>query len=154
MKELENALEEVRVAQEQLIESRRRMEDLQGELQRQYEKYWQLFNEMPQPYVVTRSDSTIVEANRAASELFNVSQRFLVGKTISVFISEDRGRILTDLARLVDSAHTTEIRFRLRPRERAVLDVHARIAGDKDGLRWVITRVEPAGAPQTDASVL
>src|SRR5690349_11114421 len=78
LKELEGALEELRVAQEQLIESRNRMEQLQADLTQQYQKYWTLFDLLPQPCIVTRSDSTIVEANKAASELFNVSQRFLI----------------------------------------------------------------------------
>ena len=54
LKELEAALEEVRVAQEQLVENRTRMEQLQVELTKQSERYWELFDEMPQPYVVTR----------------------------------------------------------------------------------------------------
>src|SRR3954468_575294 len=66
--ELGTALEEVRVAQEQLIESRERMEQLQVELRRNYEKYWQLFDEMPDVYLVTRPDTTILEANRAAAQ--------------------------------------------------------------------------------------
>jgi chromosome segregation ATPase len=45
--ELSTALEEVRVAQEQIIENRRRLEDLQAELSAQAAKYWQLFDEIP-----------------------------------------------------------------------------------------------------------
>src|SRR5262249_25905896 len=94
--ELGTALEEIRVAQEQIVENRRRMESLQAELATQAAKYWELFDEMPDAYVVTRPDTTILEVNRAAAELFNVSQRFLVGKTLSVFICEDRGRFLDE----------------------------------------------------------
>jgi len=72
LKELEEALEELRVAQENLLDGRRRMEELQGQLIQQQQRYWQLFDEMPQAYLVTRDDTTIVEANRAAAELLNV----------------------------------------------------------------------------------
>jgi len=144
-KELEDALEEVRVAQEQLIEGRHRMEALQAELTRQYQKYWELFDEMPQPYVVTRNDSTIVEANRAAAELFNVSQRFLVGKTLSVFVGEDRVRWLERIRGVAESNGRLELSFRLRPRERAAVPVHARVVADDATLRWMITASSNGG---------
>jgi len=138
LKELETALEYIRLAQEQLAESRQRTDQLQGELARQYEKYWELFDEMPQPYVVTRPDSTITQVNRAAAELFNVSQRFLVGKTLSVFVCEERNRFLNESLRVARDARSQELMFKLRPRERAPLDVTARVSGDESSLRWVL----------------
>jgi len=143
LKELEGALEEVRVAQEQIVENRQRMEQLQVELTKQYQKYWELFDEMPQAYVVTRPDSTITEVNRAAAELFNVSQRFLVGKTLSVFICEDRDRFLSESQRVSREARSQDLAFKLRPRERAPLDVRARVSGDAASLRWVLRPVAP-----------
>jgi PAS domain S-box-containing protein len=148
--ELGTALEEVRVAQEQLIEGRLHMEQLQQELRRQSQKYWQLFNEMPQAYVVSRPDSTIVEVNKAAAQLLNVSQRFLVGKTLSVFVGEDRGAFLSASARAAGSAEPVEMTLKLRPRERAPLTVVARVAGDADELRWVL---RPLDQPSPDAGL-
>src|SRR5579859_7219197 len=121
--ELGTALEELRVAQERIQDSRRRAEELQQELASQSAKYWALFDEMPDAYVVTRPDTTILEANRAAAELFNVSQRFLAGKTLSVFICEDRGRFLDDSDRVAREKATAEWQVKLRPRERAPLTV-------------------------------
>ena len=138
LKELEAALEELRVAQEQLIENRGRIEQLQVELTQQYEKYWQLFDQMPEAYVVTKPDSTITEANRAAADLFNVSQRFLIGKTISVFVCEDRHRFLTTTSQLAAESAPIDFKFRLRPRERAPLDITARVSGDAMSLRWLL----------------
>lgn len=136
--ELGTALEELRVAQEQIIEQRSRTEELQAELAHQYRKYWLLFDRMPQPYLVTRSDSTILEANRAAAELLNVSQRFLVGKVLSVFVCEDRARFLAETSRVLPDGPTSEIAFRLRPRERAPLTVSAQVTNEEDGLRWIL----------------
>jgi PAS domain-containing protein len=138
LKELEAALEEVRVAREQIVENRQRMEQLQAELTRQYERYWELFDEMPQPYVVTRPDSTITEVNRSAAELFNVSQRFLVGKPLSLFVCEARDRFLSESLRVSRGTRSHELMFKLRPRERAPLDVKARVSGDGSSLRWVL----------------
>jgi two-component system sensor histidine kinase VicK len=149
LKELEAALEEVRVAQEQIVDNRQRMEQLQVELTKQYEKYWELFDEMPQAYVVTRPDSTITEVNRAAAELFNVSQRFLVGKTLSVFVCENRSDFLTESMRVAREARSQEFGFKLRPRERAPIDVTARVSGDASALRWVLRPSETPVATTT-----
>ena len=56
---------ELPVAQEQIVENRTRMEQLQEELRRQNERYWQLFDEVPLPYVVTSSPSS---ASRPAAK--------------------------------------------------------------------------------------
>jgi PAS domain S-box-containing protein len=108
----------------------------------QYEKYWELFNEMPQPYVVTKADTTITEANEAAAELFNVSQRFLCGKTLSLFVCENRTGFLQAVDRTAELglAEPTEMTMRIRPRERGAIDVAARVRGGKS-LRWVLRRV-------------
>lgn len=149
--ELERALEEVRVAQEQLLENRGRLEEVQAELAQQYEKYWQLFDDMPQPYVVTGADSTIAEANKSAAELLNVSQRFLIGKPLSVFICQDRGRFLEEAARAVTDPAPIELSVKLRPRERAPIDVAVTVSGGGSVLRWVLR--PKAAVPSTGALV-
>ena len=141
--ELGTALEEMRVAQEQLLESRGRLEQLNDELRHEREKYWRLFDAMPEAYVVSRADSTIVEVNKAAAQLLNVSQRFLVGKTLSVFVCEDRSAFLSASARAAASPEATDLVLKVRPRERAALTVHARVSGDKDGVRWVLRAGPP-----------
>jgi PAS domain S-box-containing protein len=153
LSELSTALEEVRVAQEQLLESRTRMEQLQEELRQQASRYWQLFDEIPQPYVVTRPDSTIIEVNKAASALFNVSQRFLVGKTLSVFVCEDRTAFLAASARVASEGGSTEIAIKLRPRERAPIAVKARVHGDASTLRWVLDELPSPVSASADAAV-
>jgi PAS domain-containing protein len=74
--ELATALDDLRLAQEHILEHRHRIEELQAQLRDQQAKYWELFDEMPDPSVVTKPDTTIVEVNRAAVNLFNVSQRY------------------------------------------------------------------------------
>lgn len=150
-KELRDALEVARVAQERLVEERHQMKTLQAELAQQYQKYWKLFDEMPQPCIVTKPDSTIIEANRAASELFNVSPRFLVGKTLSVFVGDDRVRWLDRIRGISESNGRLELTFRLRPRERAAVAVHARVVADESTLRWMISA--PADASNQPESV-
>lgn len=138
LQELETALEELRVGQEQLVEGRQMLEAAQAELVRERERYWRLFEEMPAAYLVTEPDSVITEVNRAAAQLFNVSQRFLVGKAMSVFVCEDRTRFLTEISQFATDGRSGELSFRLRPRERAPLHVVATVGADLDGLRWVL----------------
>lgn len=147
MAELETALEEVRVAQEQIQENHNRMEQLQADLAAQCSRYWDLFDEMPDPYLVTRADTTILEVNRAASELFNVSQRFLTGKTLSVFICENRGRFLDESGRIAREKETAELRVKLRPRERAPLTIAVRVRGEGETLRWVFRQPLSTATP-------
>jgi PAS domain S-box-containing protein len=144
--ELGTALEEVRVAQDQIVEDRSRLEQLQAELRAQLSKYWELFDEMPDPYVVTRPDTTILEVNQAAAHLFNVSQRFLAGKTLSVFVCEDRGRFLDESGRIARDKTTAELRLKLRPRERAPLTITATVHGDGQNLRWILRHAGPSGS--------
>jgi PAS domain S-box-containing protein len=142
LKEAENLLEVLRVAQEQLVEARERLDNVQGELTKQYEKYWELFDAMPDAYVVTKADSSILEANRAAAELFNVSQRFLVGKSLSVFVCQDRSAFLHALQSLAEDTRPMELSFRLRPRERAPFDVSATVRADAGSIRWVVKPID------------
>lgn len=153
--ELGEVIEEVRVAQEQLIDQRQRMEGLQEELRRQTARYWQLFDDIPQPYVVTRVDSTIIEVNKAAAELLNVSQRFLAGKALSVFVCEDRSGFLSRIAELVAQRTESQFQLKMRPRERAPLAVKAVARADEASVRWVFRNdplmpVLPVGAGAAD----
>ena len=154
LKELETALEELRVTQEHLVEGRHRLEEIQSELAAQAERYKQLFNEMPQGYARSRPDSTIIEANRAASELLNVSQRFLVGKTLSIFVCEARTTFLTNLDLITPGSPPLDMRFKLRPRERAPLDVGAHVSGDGGTLRWLLQTTTPSRLRRTEARSL
>ena len=136
LRELGQVLEQLRVAQEQLVEQRHRIELLQEEMRKQNTHYWQLFDENPQPYLVTRSDSTIVEVNKAAAGLLNVSQRFLAGKALSVFVCEDRSGFLSRIAELVAQRTESQFDLKVRPRERAPLSVKAVARADEASVRW------------------
>ena len=142
LEELSTALEELRVSQEQIIEGRRKLEQAQVELERERTRYWQLFEEMPQAYVVTNPLSVITEVNRAGAHLFNVSQRFLVGKAMSVFVCEERSRFLASISTLASEGRSSEMMFKLRPRERAPIEVAAAVNADQAALRWVIRPVD------------
>lgn len=147
--ELLRSLEELRGGQTQLLAQREELESIQAELRIEREKYSQLFDAAPDPYLVTDVQLMIVSANRAAADLFNISQRFLAGKSLSVFLSKDRGRFLADAARLAHAGESARWSFGIRPRERAPLQVTARVVvhAGLDGveMHWVM-RSEPGKA--------
>lgn len=126
--ELEYGLSELRVAQEHLLARRHELDLTRVELQAEREKYWQLFDAAPDAYIVTTPGSRITDANRAAAELLNISQRFLTGKTLAIFVCRDRGRFLNDAARIAASGGSANVTFRVRPRERAPFDVGAKVS--------------------------
>jgi len=139
------ALEALRAAQGQRLARREQIEAARAELRGEREKYQHLFDTAPQPYVVTDARLTILEANCAGAELFNTSQRFLTGKGLSVYVARDRGRFIADAARLAAAGESARWTFGIRPRERAPLNVDARVVahGLPDGveLHW---RLRPA----------
>ncbi len=144
LKEIESLIDDLRTAQDQLVENRRRCDELQEDLAHQRQRYWDLFEMFPDACVVTGGDSMIVEANRAAAELFNVSQRYLVGKHLSVFVCEDRAGFLRAIEWVTPEREPIHVQFRLRPRERAPLGVAAVVRADAGSLRWI---VRPIAAP-------
>jgi hypothetical protein len=55
-----------------------------------------------------------------------------------VFVCEERNRFVNESLRVARDARSQELMFKLRPRERAPLDVTARVSGDESSLRWVL----------------
>lgn len=149
--ELGTAIEDLRIAQEQILEQRHRVEELQAQLRDQEAKYWDLFNDIPDPSVVTTPDTTILEVNRAAVDLLNVSQRHLMGKTLSVFVCEDRARFLKESGRLAQTQDSADLQLKLRPRERAPLAVQVRVRADGTRLRWIL-QAPAANCPRPNPS--
>jgi PAS domain-containing protein len=139
LRELDQSLEELRTLHEQVLDQVDRTDALRHELISEREKYWRLFNLLPDPCLLTKEDSAILEANRAASELFNISQRFLVGKVLSVFVCEERTRFLRQVAAIARDGGYVDLTLRLRPRERAPLAVSATVSIDAEStLRWLL----------------
>jgi PAS domain S-box-containing protein len=153
--ELEHALEELQVTQQHLLEQHDELAVSRRQVELEREKYWQLFDGAPDAYVVTTPDVQIVEANRAAADLLNISQRFLVGKNLSIFVCNDRTRLLAQALELAQSRASAELSFSLRPRERAPFSVSARVVAAAEpidaSLRWLLRRADHP--PRHEASV-
>ncbi|HEY9809715.1 MAG TPA: ATP-binding protein [Halomicronema sp.] len=140
VEELNTAQEELQVQNEQLQETR-----LALDAERQ--RYQRLFEFAPDGYLVTDENGKILEANQMAAGMLNVSQRFLVGKPLSVFISADDRPVfrcrVTDL-KLGRFQRLQEWEVHLQPREGNCIETALTVAavcndqGKVLGLRWLL----------------
>ena len=141
VEELLVAQEEIRGQNEELILARH---DLEAERQR----YRDLFEFAPDPYLVTDRGGTIQEANRAAGELLNTPPKTLSGKPLVLFVEpDDRLAFQARLARLGQEPTAEAWELRLRPREQSTLTAAVTAAAVRDGrgastsLRWMVRDV-------------
>jgi PAS domain-containing protein len=111
-----------------------------------------LFQVMPSACVLTDSTSVILNANRAASLLLNVSAAHLKGRELLVF-SQDR-QTFRALLQDMEQSRSSELRAELllRPRERKPMMTHVHVVaapGRDEAWLWIVTPVR-AGAAALD----
>ncbi len=146
--ELSTALEELHVATEELQEQNQQLLSTREEVEIERERYQKLFEEAPDPYVVTNAFGVIEEANAAAEQLFNVHRPFLIHKPLAVFVVvEERSAFRSQLEQLKTVGPLTEWEVQMLPRDResfpaaisvsSVQDIH----GNSSGFRWLIRNI-------------
>ncbi|GFE70588.1 ATP-binding protein [Chroococcus sp. FPU101] len=117
LEELTVAMEELNVAQEELLQQNQEIEQVRTKIEIQSQRYQDLFELAPDGYLVTDKAGNIQQANRAASELFKVSQQFLAGKPLSIFVPPaDRAFFRAKLNKVVEGLKVAEWEIRLKPR--------------------------------------
>ena len=142
---LANALEELRVVEEEVCEHNEELHQARQQLEDERRRYQDLFDFAPDGYLVTDIHGKIHEANRAAAELLNVSQKHLAGKILTNFVPEEQRRVFRSLLlqlRVIDRIQEWEICLtaRNKPRFEAAITVAAvrDAEGKAIGLRWLI----------------
>ncbi|NDJ20184.1 response regulator [Nostoc sp. B(2019)] len=136
--ELHIALEELRVAEEQLKATRAATKE-------ERQRYQELFDFAPDGYLVTDTYGTILEANRAASVMLNVSQRFLIRKPLLSYIAQSDHKAFFDfLAQLQHLDRREEWEICLQPRKEVCFDAALtvvtvrNIQSEPVALRWLM----------------
>ncbi|MEH2209949.1 PAS domain-containing hybrid sensor histidine kinase/response regulator [Nostoc sp.] len=136
--ELQITLEELKIASEELQATRIVVE-------KERQRYQELFDFAPDAYLVTDTFGTILEANRAATMQLNVSQRFLVGKPLLTFIAQsDHQAFFNYLTQLQHINRGGEWEVCLQPREKICFDVALTVVtvrnekGMPVALRWLM----------------
>ena len=95
--------------------------------------YWQLFDEAAPGL---RGDRAVVRDHRGQPRRRPVVQRQSAlsrRQGAGVFVCEERSRFLADISRLATEGRLSELGFKLRPRERAPVDVIATVGADTKG---------------------
>ena len=97
-------LHELNVHQIELEMQNEELRAVHFDLDRQREKYFELFDQAPSGYLVTDSDGVVTEANLTAASLLGVQREELIGHTLREFVvAEDQD----DLYRFMRALDTT-----------------------------------------------
>src|SRR5207244_1065696 len=111
------ALEELRVAEEEMKEQTAGLAIARVDLESGHQRYRDLFEHAPDGYLVTDAEGTITEANQAAARLLNVPARYLAGASLLAFLpEEDRAEALLLGRSLPAGEPAAKWELRLRPR--------------------------------------
>lgn len=86
--ELQNALEELKIAEEEVYQQKEELENTLVLLTAERQRYQDLFEFAPEAYLLTDPNGVIQEANRAAATLLNISHNFLIGKPLIIFVTQ------------------------------------------------------------------
>jgi PAS domain S-box-containing protein len=138
LQELQCALEEMRLKNEQLAEN-------QILLESEHQRYKELFELTPHAYLVTDCAGVILEGNQASEKLLGVRCDRLIGKPLIIFLSNaERRNFHNYLMELRTSKTTQEWELEIQPRNKPAFSA-ASIAvpilnTDRNliGLRWQI----------------
>lgn len=145
LEELGVSLEELRVSQEVLQEQNQELLEAHAALKLERQRYQELFEFAPDGYLITDTEGTIQEANQAASLLFKVPAKYLIGKPLVVFVPEPhRPAFRSEFNRLHKVGRLQEWITQLQPRNADPFDAALTVATVSDwtgaiaGLRWLV----------------
>ncbi|MBH8576422.1 sensor histidine kinase [Nostocaceae cyanobacterium CENA369] len=87
--ELYFALEELQMTNEDLQQQNQELSNTQQALVAQRHHYQELFEQVPDAYLVTDTKGIIQEANHTATTLLNISKSFLIGEPLDIYVVEE-----------------------------------------------------------------
>lgn len=96
LEEFSFSLEELQVLVEELHVQKEELANSRIELEAERQRYKELFELVPDGYLVTTLEGAIIEANQTAAQLLNVPQKYLVGKPLVVFVAPEERRKFYD----------------------------------------------------------
>lgn len=141
---LATTLEELEVSVEELRASNTELARTKRTLQAAHDRYRELFEQAPEPYLITDEHGTVQVANQHARDLLRVNGRPVDGSPLAKWLPvEYRGALRDVLTRAAGgkSSHGVELDLGPGTRPRYVLASVERTSG-QDGtkeLRWVLS---------------
>jgi PAS domain S-box-containing protein len=154
-KELGTASQTLEVATEKLFHQAEELLAVRAQVAEERRRYQDLFEFMPNPYLVSDTQGKIQEANRAATKLFKVEQSFLLNKLLVSFIpQQERSAFRSKLNQLHQCDRVQEWTIRMQPRNGDPFDAAMTIAPVRDAqgnlisLRWIVRDITVARRAQ------
>ncbi|MHC5740361.1 MAG: PAS domain-containing protein [Nostoc sp.] len=147
LKELDTASKILEIVTQKLFEQTQKLVNVQARLREEYKRYQDLFEFIPNAYLVSDIQGKIQSANRATATLFNLQQRFLVNKPLVCFIAvEERQMFRCQLNQMHRSEcdYMQEWILRIHPRDCEPFEAAITVAPIRDvksnltGLRWMV----------------
>lgn len=147
LKELDTASKILEITTQKLFEQTQKLVNVQARLREEYKRYQDLFEFIPNAYLVSDIQGKIQSANRATATLFNLQQRFLVNKPLVCFIAvEERQMFRCQLNQMHRSEcdYMQEWILRIQPRDCEPFEAAITVApirdvkGNLTGLRWMV----------------
>ncbi|MBE8992509.1 ATP-binding protein [Nostoc sp. LEGE 12450] len=159
-KELYLALEEMQIVNEDLQQQNEELFNAQQSLIAQGQRYQELFEEVPDAYLVTDPRGVIQEANSAAQNILNISKNLLLSRPLGIFVLEkELIAFHLKLTHLRDRAETPDWKMQewevnLRPRNKTPIIAAIKVAairnqqGNLVGLRWLLRDISESKRTQ------
>ncbi len=95
--EMSVGLEELQVAIEELYQQQEQLQAANQAAQAERQRYLELFEYAPDGYLITNCWGIIQEANLTANKMLNRRQDHLIGKPMSIFVSQEERRSFYNL---------------------------------------------------------
>ena len=89
LSELNSALHELQTTAVELLEQNEEMAASRQTLEEERCRYQELFDFAPDGYLVTDTEGIILDANSAATNLFNVSKSLLIGEPLAIYVRRE-----------------------------------------------------------------
>lgn len=142
---LSEALSELKVLEQEVCRQNQQLFETRHALEIERQRYQELFEFAPDGYLITNKHGKIQEANRAAAELFNLERKYIIGKLLMNFVSEEQRNIFRSLLvqlQSVDQVREWEMGFITQDRQRfeAALTIASvkNNRGETAALRWIL----------------
>ncbi len=151
IEELQTSLQELQVAAEELSQQAEELAESRLAVEKERQRYLELFDHAPDAYLVTDALGLIIEANERAGSLLHIAAANLLKKPLVLYVDRsDRKAFFAQLGRLRESGRLENWEIYLRPKTGkpfpAQVDITAIPGSEKgpSGFRWIVRDVTEA----------
>ncbi|MHC5936307.1 sensor domain-containing protein [Nostoc sp.] len=139
------AFEQLNIAMEELLIASEELEGTRATVEKERQRYQDLFEFAPDGYLVTDTVGTIQEANHAAATLLGVQQKYLVGKPLIIFIAQEDHQSFSSQMNNLQQLLNWEINLQPRKGKPFPASVKASavydLEGKQLGWRWLLCNI-------------